>query len=289
MYKNHCKKQHSVHLPSFCSTVNGTKPLQKTVRRATPLFSHFTLFHPLINKRCKTIAKNSTSCNHTLFPCHPTPLLTPTPIAKPFQNHCKKHHFARIYLRSTSSATLSISLTSRHTFNISQRKPNTPQDGRSVPQDGAKTAQNVPRTAQDRPEVAQDRSTMAQDSSKEARHRPHRVQDRPQRAQDTPQRAQDRGVWESLAIQGSPGRGVWESLGGQGSPGRGVWESLGVQGSPGEYLGVQGSVRGSLGVPGSPGESGGRRESRQGGLGVSGSPGEFGYTIKSVINAVVSA
>ena len=168
MYKNHCKKQYSVRLPFSWSTINGAKPLQKTARRALPLFLHLTFFHTLIKKWCKTIAKNSTSCNHTCCPCHPTLLLTPTPIAKPLRKRCKKHHFARTYLRSTPSATLSISLTSRHAFIISQRKPNAPQDGRNAAQDGAKTAQNVPRTAQDRPEVAQDRSTMAQDSSKEA-------------------------------------------------------------------------------------------------------------------------
>ena len=149
MYKNHCKKQHSAHLPSFCSTMHGTKPLQKTVRRATPLFFPLHSFSSTHQQAVQNHCKNSTSCNHTLFPCHPTSLLIPIPIAKPLQSHCKKQHFARIYLRSTSSATLSISLTSRHTFNISQRKPNTPQDGRSVPQDGAKTAQNVPNLAQD--------------------------------------------------------------------------------------------------------------------------------------------
>ena len=143
MYKNHCKKQHSVHLPSSCSTINGTKPLQKTVRRALPLFSHLTFFHALIKKWCKTIAKNSTSCNHTRCPCHPTLLLTPTPIAKPLQNHCKKHYFVVIYLPSASSATLRISLISRRTFNTFQRELNAPQDGRSVASGGAKTARNL--------------------------------------------------------------------------------------------------------------------------------------------------
>ena len=89
MYKNHCKKQYSARLPSSCSTINDTRPLQKTVRRALPLFSHLTFFRPPIKKWCKTIAKNSTSCSHTFFLCHLSLLLTPAPIAKPLQNHCK--------------------------------------------------------------------------------------------------------------------------------------------------------------------------------------------------------
>ena len=131
MAQNRCKKQYAVRFHFFTS--------------------HF--FHTLIKKWCKTIVKNSTSCNHTRFPCYPTPLRIPIPIAEPLQSHCKKHYFARLHLLSASSATPSISLTSRHTFNISQRTPNTSQDGRSVVQDGAKTAQNVPNVAQDSPKT----------------------------------------------------------------------------------------------------------------------------------------
>ena len=153
MYKNHCKKQYSVRLRSAWSTVNGAKPLQKTVRRALPLFLHLIFFHTLLKKWCKTIAKNTTSCNHTRCPCHPTLLLTPTPIAKPLQNHCKKQHFARLHLLSASSATLSISITSRHTFNISQRTPDAPQEGTNVARDWAKAARSVPNVAQDSPKT----------------------------------------------------------------------------------------------------------------------------------------
>ena len=123
--------------------------MQKTVRRALPLFSHLTFFHALIKKWCKAIARNSTSCNHTFFPCHLSPLLIPTPIAKPLQNHCKKHYFVVIYLPSASSATLRISLISRRTFNMSQRELNTPQDGRNVASGGAKTTKNLRNLAQD--------------------------------------------------------------------------------------------------------------------------------------------
>ena len=104
MYKNHCKKQYSARLPSSCSTINGTKPLQKTVRRALPLLSHLTFFtrssksgakplqktahrattlfsraiyrlyssQPQLQNRYKTIAKNTISWSST---CLPRPLL----------------------------------------------------------------------------------------------------------------------------------------------------------------------------------------------------------------------
>ena len=104
MYKNHCKKQYSVRLPSSWSTINGAKPLQKTVRRALPLFLHLTFFtrssksgakplqktahrattllsraiqrlyssQPQLQNRSKTIAKNTISRAST---CFPRPLL----------------------------------------------------------------------------------------------------------------------------------------------------------------------------------------------------------------------
>ena len=153
MYKNHCKKQYSVRLPSSCSTINGTKPLQKTARRATPLFSHLTLFHPLISERCKAVAKNSTSCNHTFSPRHPTAPFTSTPTPKPLRNRCKKQHSVRLHPRSTVAATPSTSLTPRHTFNTPQHTPNMPQDGPNMAQDGLKTAQNMPNVAQDSPKT----------------------------------------------------------------------------------------------------------------------------------------
>ena len=144
MDKNHCKKQHSVRLPSFWSTINGAKPLQKTVRRALPLFLHLTFFHTLIKKWCKTIAKNSTSCNHTRCPCHPTLLLTPTPIAKPFQT-IAKNSISRASTRFPRPLPLFRFLPPRATPSTSPNaRPTRPKRGPTWPKTGPRRPEACP-------------------------------------------------------------------------------------------------------------------------------------------------
>ena len=150
MCRNHNKKkQHSARLPSSWSTINGAKPLQKTVRRALPPF-YISIFSYAHQKVVQNHCKKQHVVQPYLCPVPSNPSTHPNPncktVAKPLQ---KKHHFARTYLRCTSSVPLSISLTSRRTFNTSQRRLNTPQDGRNVAPGGAKTAQNLCNLAQD--------------------------------------------------------------------------------------------------------------------------------------------
>ena len=118
MDKNHCKKQYSVRLPPFWSAISSAKPLQKTVRRALPSFLHLifvTRHQKVVQNYCK---KQHVVQPHS-FPVLSNPSTPPNPncrtVAKPLQ----KHHFARLHLLSASSATLSISLTSRHVFALS--------------------------------------------------------------------------------------------------------------------------------------------------------------------------
>ena len=148
MYKNHCKKQHSVRLPSFWSTINGAKLLQKTARRALPLFSHLTFFTRSSESGAKPLQKTAHRAT-TLVARATQRFHSPQP---QLQSRCKTIAKAAFRARLPSFHVLCYSSDFCHLTPHCQRLPTHAQRApRRAPrgsrwgQDGPKRAQRGPR------------------------------------------------------------------------------------------------------------------------------------------------
>ena len=90
--KTICKKQHSVRLPSFWSTINGAKPLQKTARRALPLFLHL-IFSRAHQKAVQSHCKKQHILQPHFFPTPPNRPIHLNPNSKTFTKPLQKTAF----------------------------------------------------------------------------------------------------------------------------------------------------------------------------------------------------
>ena len=153
MYKNHCKKQHSVHLLSSWSTINDPKPLQKTARRALPLFLHLTFSHApqkVVQNRCK---KQHIVQPHS-FPVPSNRSTHPNPncktVAKPLQKTPFRAHLPAFHV-------LCYSFDFSHLTSHFQHLPTHAQHAATRPKTGAtwlKTGLRRPKTCSTWPKTA---------------------------------------------------------------------------------------------------------------------------------------
>ena len=144
MCKNHCKKQYSVRLRSAWSTINGAKPLQKTVRRALPLFLHLTFFTRSSKSGAKPLQKTAHRATTLVF--RATQRLYSPQLQ--VQNRCKtiaKNSISRASTRALRPLPLFRLLSPRATPSTSPNaRPTRPKTGPTWPKTGPRRPETCP-------------------------------------------------------------------------------------------------------------------------------------------------